>query len=149
MAGNRLTISGRRIPIQFNRLTRMVRHAHRQWVCFLTRLPNPPTHTMTMQTSPNLSAQTNPLVNSGLLPPRTIPTPQPPQSIPPHANTLAFTKPNTLLPNSQVGIAETGQSPRCMFYLHFSLFLPGSGKTAAFVIYAFFHLQPPHIHGFR
>jgi ATP-dependent RNA helicase DDX23/PRP28 len=30
-----------------------------------------------------------------------------------------------------IGIAETGQSPRCMFY---SLFLPGSGKTAAFVI---------------
>lgn len=82
-------------------------------------LPNQPTHTM--QTSPNLphvSAQANPLLNSGLIPPRTIPTPQqPPQGIPPHAGTVngmgpvPFTKTNPILPKgpqSDIGSAQGG-----------------------------------------
>jgi hypothetical protein len=63
-----------------------------------------------MQTSPNLSqvsAQANPLLNSGLIPPRTIPTPQlPPQSVPPHVNgmgPMSFTKANPSLPKGSAG----------------------------------------------
>ncbi len=77
-------------------------------------LPNQPTHAM--QTSPNLpqvAVQTNPLLNSGLLPPRTIPTPQQaPQSLPPHTSNgmgpVPF-KPSTLLPKGPTNLqSNTG-----------------------------------------
>lgn len=82
----------------------------------MSLLPNQP-----MQTSPNLpqaSAQANSLLNSGLLPPRTIPTPQQqPQSIAPHAathngmGTGSFTKPNPLIPTqSSIGSVQGGNS---------------------------------------
>jgi hypothetical protein len=78
-----------------------------------------PTHAM--QTSPNLP-HTNPQLNSGLLPPRNIPTPQQAPQNPPHASTLngmgsvSFAKPNTLLPKgptslqSSVGSVQGGNS---------------------------------------
>jgi len=71
-----------------------------------------------MQTSPNLSqvsVQSNPLLNSGLLPPRTIPTPQQaPQSLPPHTGSLNGMgpvpfKPNALLPKGPTNLqSNTG-----------------------------------------
>lgn len=100
----RYLISGRRIQIQATLLTQILRLGH-------DLLPNQPN---TMQPSPNLphvSAQTGSLLNSGLIPPRSIPTPQQhPQSIPARANgmgSMSFTKPN---PPLQKGLASSQSS---------------------------------------
>ena len=61
-------------------------------------VPNQPT-LHAMQTGPNLpqiSVQANPLLNSGLLPPRNILTQQAPQPLPPHTSSLNGMRPPSI-----------------------------------------------------